>query len=117
MFVMLENLLKNILVEPRFFGPNLEECLMAKLKKEIEVFIVNCCVFVTVASQGTCSGEFGYMISVLGVSHIDKGRLQPMTGGALFRMKYNAIVFKPFVGEVCVRGNLVGEHIIFPLGR
>eukprot|EP00300_Choanocystis_sp_HF-7_P007232 c1516_g1_i1.p1 GENE.c1516_g1_i1~~c1516_g1_i1.p1 ORF type:complete len:176 (+),score=33.60 c1516_g1_i1:50-577(+) len=85
MFVILEELCKNILVEPRFFGPSLEQCITAKLKKEVE---------------GTCSGEYGFTIAVLNISKKDKGRLQPMTGGALFSVTYSAIVFKPEIGEV-----------------
>ena len=50
--------------------------------------------------EGTCSGEFGYIIAVVSILDIGKGMVLPSSGQAEFVTKYRAIVFKPFKGEV-----------------
>ncbi|CAG8567192.1 4784_t:CDS:2 [Ambispora leptoticha] len=50
--------------------------------------------------EGTCTGRFGYIINVLTVKEISKGKVLPSIGLAEFTVKYQAIVFKPFKGEV-----------------
>lgn len=48
--------------------------------------------------EGTCSGEYGYIIYVMDGMRIDvdRGRVIPGNGGAEFEVKYRAIVWKPF---------------------
>jgi DNA-directed RNA polymerase II subunit RPB7 len=50
--------------------------------------------------EGTCSGRFGYIITVVLIHSIGKGKILPGSGLAEFKVKYQAIVFKPFKGEV-----------------
>jgi DNA-directed RNA polymerase II subunit RPB7 len=53
--------------------------------------------------EGTCSGRFGYIISVIGILDIGRGTVVSgtgMGGQAEFVTRYRAIVFKPFKGEV-----------------
>lgn len=51
--------------------------------------------------EGTCSGRLGYIISV---NEIIQGKDGPrgkiVDGGAEFRIRYSAIVYRPFRGEV-----------------
>jgi DNA-directed RNA polymerase subunit E'/Rpb7 len=50
--------------------------------------------------EGTCSGQFGYIIAVVSILDIGKGMVIEGTGQAEFITRYRAIVFKPFKGEV-----------------
>ncbi|KAJ3134850.1 DNA-directed RNA polymerase II subunit [Irineochytrium annulatum] len=50
--------------------------------------------------EGTCSGRFGYVISVVEIVDVGRGVLQSSSGFAEFRMCYKAIVFKPFRNQV-----------------
>jgi DNA-directed RNA polymerase II subunit RPB7 len=50
--------------------------------------------------EGTCSGQFGYIIAVVSILDIGKGMILPGSGQAEFITRYRAIVFKPFKGEV-----------------
>ena len=50
--------------------------------------------------EGTCSGQFGYIIAVVSMSDIGSGIVLPGSGQAEFVARYRAIVFKPFKGEV-----------------
>ena len=50
--------------------------------------------------EGTCSGRFGYVVSVVEVSSVGRGVLLHSSGSAEFAIVYKAIVFKPFVNQV-----------------
>jgi DNA-directed RNA polymerase II subunit RPB7 len=50
--------------------------------------------------EGTCSGQFGFIIAVVSISDIGKGMVISGNGQAEFVTRYRAIVFKPFKGEV-----------------
>jgi SHS2 domain found in N terminus of Rpb7p/Rpc25p/MJ0397 len=52
--------------------------------------------------EGTCTGQYGYIICVLDNHKIDigAGKIVPGVGLAEFTVKYQAIIFKPFKGEV-----------------
>jgi len=50
--------------------------------------------------EGTCSGQFGYIIAVVQIMDIGKGMVLSGSGQAEFVTHYRAIVFKPFKGEV-----------------
>lgn len=52
--------------------------------------------------EGTCTGQFGYIVCVLDLAKVDvgKGRVLPQSGTAEFEVKYRAVVWKPFKGEV-----------------
>jgi DNA-directed RNA polymerase II subunit RPB7 len=68
-----------------FFASNLQDHLLLRLHAEVE---------------GTCSGRFGYIISVVEVVSVSKGVLKAATGHAEFDIMYKAIVFKPFKNQV-----------------
>ena len=65
--------------------------------------------------EGTCTGKYdvggvnhiiiftlrhGFVIAVTTIDNIGLGMLQPGRGVALYPVKYKAIVFRPFKGEV-----------------
>lgn len=50
--------------------------------------------------EGMCSGKYGYIIKVVAVLDVGQGKIMPGTGLAEFRSRYQAIVLKPFNGEV-----------------
>ena len=50
--------------------------------------------------EGTCSGQFGFIIAVVSILDIGKGVVMSGSGQAEFVTRYRAIVFKPFKGEV-----------------
>ena len=50
--------------------------------------------------EGTCSGQYGYIIAVVSILDIGKGMVLSGSGQAEFVIRYRAIVFKPFKGEV-----------------
>ncbi|CDS40950.1 DNA directed rna polymerase II 19 kDa polypeptide [Echinococcus multilocularis] len=74
-----------ILLHPKYFGPNLIETVKAKLFSDIE---------------GTCSGKYGFIVAVTNIDHIGAGMLLPGRGFVQYHIVYRAIVFRPFKGEV-----------------
>jgi len=76
---------KSLLLHPRYFGPNLRSTLVTKLHSEVE---------------GTCSGRYGFIITVTSVEKIGLGKVQEGTGHVMFPIKFKAIVFRPFKGEI-----------------
>ncbi|ORZ02487.1 DNA-directed RNA polymerase II subunit [Syncephalastrum racemosum] len=81
----LKDLVHTITLHPSFFGPNMHTQIKEKLYQDVE---------------GTCSGRYGYIITVLSLSNISKGKVLPGSGLAEFKVNYQAIVFKPYKGEV-----------------
>ncbi|KAH7104254.1 RNA polymerase Rpb7 [Auriculariales sp. MPI-PUGE-AT-0066] len=81
----IKELSHTIMLHPSYFGPRMREFLEKKLYADVE---------------GTCSGQFGYIIAVIDVVNIGSGNVLPGTGQAEFITRYRAIVFKPFKGEV-----------------
>jgi len=65
--------------------------------------------------EGTCSGQYGYIICVLDHQKIDigAGKIVPGVGLAEFDVKYQAIIFKPFKGEV-VDATVSTVNKVFP---
>jgi hypothetical protein len=80
-----KELTHTILLHPSYFGPRMLQFLESKLYSDVE---------------GTCSGQFGYIIAVVSILDIGKGMVVEGTGQAEFVTRYRAIVFKPFKGEV-----------------
>ena len=97
-----KELTHTILLHPSYFGPRMLEYLEQKLYSDVE---------------GTCSGQFGYIIAVVNVLDVGKGMVISGTGQAEFITRYQAIVFKPFKGEVVdgvvhtVGQGWVGVHV------
>ena len=50
--------------------------------------------------EGTCSGRYGFIIAVTDIEHMGSGKVQEGTGAVLFPIKFKAIVFRPFKGEI-----------------
>ncbi|XP_065186711.1 DNA-directed RNA polymerase II subunit RPB7-like [Sycon ciliatum] len=84
MFFHLE-LEHEILLHPRYFGRSLLDTVTRKLFTEVE---------------GTCHGKCGFVIAVTTIESIGDGFIQPGRGFVIYPVKYKAIVFRPFKGEV-----------------
>ncbi|KAK0078448.1 hypothetical protein PV327_005062 [Microctonus hyperodae] len=74
-----------ILLHPRYFGPQLLDTVKQKLYTEVE---------------GTCGGKYGFVVAVTTIDSIGAGIIQPGQGFVVYPVKYRAIVFRPFKGEV-----------------
>ncbi|RDD44291.1 DNA-directed RNA polymerase II subunit RPB7 [Trichoplax sp. H2] len=74
-----------ITLHPRYFGPNLLDTVRRKLFSEVE---------------GTCSGKHGFVIAVTIIDKVGVGKILPNSGFVVYPVRYKAIVFKPFPGEV-----------------
>lgn len=83
----LKDLSLELTLHPSYFGPHMHQYLRTKLLQEVE---------------GTCTGQYGYIVCVMDGMEIDVGQgLVPSgVGSAVFNVKYRAIVFRPFKGEV-----------------
>ncbi|KAL7751890.1 DNA-directed RNA polymerase II subunit [Sorochytrium milnesiophthora] len=81
----LKELEHSVSLHPASFTPDLRQQLTRRLFQDVE---------------GSCSGRFGYIISVVDVIEVGKGHVMSGMGSAQFHIKYRAIVFKPFRGEV-----------------
>ena len=95
-----KELTHTILLHPSYFGPRMLQFLESKLYSDVE---------------GTCSGQFGYIIAVVSVLDIGKGMVLSGSGQAEFITRYRAIVFKPFKGEV-VDGVVNNVNKVCPRG-
>ena len=74
-----------IMLHPRYFGPHLMDTIKQKLFAEVE---------------GTCTGKYGFVIAVTTIDNIGAGLIQPGQGFVVYPVKYKAIVFRPFKGEI-----------------
>eukprot|EP00035_Acanthoeca_spectabilis_P004282 m.101615 g.101615 ORF g.101615 m.101615 type:complete len:173 (-) comp12514_c0_seq2:1996-2514(-) len=74
-----------ILLHPEHFGADLQKRLKKQLYNEVE---------------GSCSGKYGFIIAVMSTEQIDAGEIIPGRGHVMFPVKYKAIVYRPFKGEV-----------------
>ena len=50
--------------------------------------------------EGTCSGKYGFIITVTAVDSVGQGAIRDGAGSALFTLRYSALVFRPSRGEV-----------------
>lgn len=50
--------------------------------------------------EGTCTGKHGFVIAVTTIDNIGAGIIQPGQGYVVYPVKYKAIVFRPFKGQV-----------------
>lgn len=74
-----------VLLHPRYFGPKLIETVKQKLFTEVE---------------GTCTGKYGFVVAVTNIESIGSGVILSSRGFVQYPIKYKAIVYKPFKGEV-----------------
>lgn len=49
--------------------------------------------------EGTCAGDY-YIIAIMDAFDVSEGRILPGNGLAEFTVKYRAVVWRPFKGEV-----------------
>ena len=80
----LQELEKTIQLHPSFFGPRVKEYLTNRLYEQVE---------------GTCNGYY-YVICVVDAFDISEGRIVPGLANAEYVIRYRAVVWKPFKGEV-----------------
>jgi DNA-directed RNA polymerase II subunit RPB7 len=80
-------LVRDVEIHPKFFGAKLMDRLTQRLAVEVE---------------GSFAGRHGFVVAVLEISHdpVPEGRLDDTSGMAVFTLKYSAVVFRPFKGEV-----------------
>lgn len=77
---------RRVQIHPRFFGVKLQDILTQRLVLEVE---------------GTFAGRYGFIVAVLQVMDpIPTGELEDGSGFAVFPLRYQAVVFRPFKGEV-----------------
>ncbi|KAI0233839.1 DNA-directed RNA polymerase II subunit, partial [Massospora cicadina] len=74
-----------IQLHPSYFGPDLRSYIKNKLHADVE---------------GKCSGRYGYIITVINLTSIGSGKILSGSGLAEFDVKYNAVVLRPFKGQV-----------------
>ncbi len=82
-----KKLRRDILLEPRFLGPNMKKLVKQRLFDELE---------------GQCLGKLGYVISVLDINDgdITAGLIDMDTGAVNITVWYSAILLRPFKNEV-----------------
>ncbi|CCC04953.1 RNA polymerase Rpb7 [Copromyces sp. CBS 386.78] len=80
----LHNLERRVTLHPSYFGRNMHELVTTKLVKDVE---------------GTCAGDY-YIIAIMDAFDVSEGRILPGNGLAEFTVKYRAVVWRPFKGEV-----------------
>jgi DNA-directed RNA polymerase II subunit RPB7 len=80
-----KQLTHRVLLPPDCFGPALRQEVTRRLKQQVE---------------GMCHGQLGFIIAVLSIIDISPGVIQDAYGLAAFTISYNAILLKPFKGEV-----------------
>ncbi|KAM0792234.1 hypothetical protein ACM66B_004929 [Microbotryomycetes sp. NB124-2] len=81
--ILQKELTQTLPLHPSYFTRNIKDYLQRLLTDQVE---------------GSCSGRVGYIISVIQVTDIGRGKV--VEGGAEFKISYNAIVYRPFRGEV-----------------
>lgn len=74
-----------IWLHPRFFGPQIKEEVKRQLYKEVE---------------GSCLETYGYVIAITAIDEIKMGFIELGRGSIPFKVKYKAVVFRVFIGEV-----------------
>ncbi|EGD72543.1 hypothetical protein PTSG_00566 [Salpingoeca rosetta] len=75
----------DVLLPPRFLGPQLAESIRRKLYEDVE---------------SKCIGKHGYIVSVIEIVKIGEGEILVARGETLFPVTYRALVFRPVKNEV-----------------
>lgn len=65
----------------------------------------------------TSSHRYGFVIAVTTIDNIGAGMIQPSRGFVLYPVKYKAIVFRPFKGEVVDAVVTQVNKVIIDLGQ
>lgn len=114
------------MLHPRYFGPQLYETVKQKLYTEVEgtctgklvSFVMMLFIFIffhkSVTSIISCY-RYGFVIAVTTIDSIGSGLVIPGQGFVVYPVKYKAIVFRPFKGEVLdaivMQVNKVSFHV------
>lgn len=80
----LKELEHTITLEPRFLGAQLRDHIRLQLYRQVE---------------GSCNGRFGYVVALVSISHIESGIVQDSFGSVAFKVRYMALLLKPFKNE------------------
>ncbi|WBY55643.1 DNA-directed RNA polymerase II subunit RPB7 [Plasmodium yoelii yoelii] len=88
---------KNVIIKPSQLGPKYQQYIEDMLRNSIE---------------GQCTEKYGYIICVIRIMHSEPGRVQDGTGMIVVKVKYQAIVFKPFKDEVLFKINKLINKLI-----
>ena len=80
-------LLKELTLEPRFMGKKVREMVHERLKDAVE---------------GKLVPNVGFVVTVLRITDdwMGTGLIDNLTGGSVYKVPYEAIVFRPFKNEV-----------------
>jgi len=88
-------------LHPRYFGPQLMDTVKQKLRGGYSRPVYSDADELDVSEvEGTCTGKYGFVIAVTNIENISAGLIQPGQGLVVYHVKYKAIVFRPFKGEV-----------------
>ncbi|KAH7826247.1 putative DNA-directed RNA polymerase II subunit rpb7 [Monocercomonoides exilis] len=82
---LLKELIQIVEVPPQAFSPQIHDYIFEKLKREMSTSL---------------SARYGFIVAIQKVLSISEGIIRAGTGVAVFTVKFNAIIFHPFVGEV-----------------
>ena len=76
-----------IVLDPVYFGPKLRSTIVDLLKDQVE---------------GLALASFGYVVNVIEVpaNQIKSGIIEYDTGSVCFKVKYTALLLRPFINEV-----------------
>ena len=77
--------LEPIIMEPNSLGRELENLIRGELIQKV---------------QGSVSQKYGYIICVINILDIGKGKVLDTSGEVIFNVKYKAVVMKPLVNEI-----------------
>ena len=77
---------KDISISPSDLNKDLKKIIRVKLIEDV---------------TGTCNEKYGYYIKVIKIHEIKNGFIMDGTGDIIFKMKYEVVLLRPFVGEVC----------------
>ena len=82
-FIM--NFTKDVTISPADLSKDLKKIIRVKLIEQI---------------TGDCNEKYGYFIKVLKIGDIQNGYIMDGSGDIIFKMSYEAVLFRPFVNEV-----------------
>lgn len=80
----LRELHQTVILEPSHLGKNVRDSIRLSLYRQVE---------------GTCNGVHGYILAILSIDSVQAGVVQDSGGFITFRVRYSAIVMKPFKNE------------------
>lgn len=76
----------DMVLHPRYFGPQLKDTIVEKLYREVE---------------GTCNARYGFIMTIVRIDDVGSGVLQTdVNGMAIYKVKYTAVIFRLFKGQV-----------------